>query len=272
MPRTSWIYAPTGAGKTEIASCLLDFSVVKNKRCTFVMDRVSLIDQTSRVFYRHGIDHGVQQADHPLWRPDLPVQVCSIQTLEKRGWPEAQLNVVDEAHSMRKSLTEKLAARTCISLGLTATPFAKGLGKLYDRIVNVATTNQLIADGFLVPYRIFACAEPDMSGVKVVKGEFEAKETEKRALEVVGDVVQEYLKHGEGRKFICSAVDTAHVAGAAAPVFGRWHQCRHIHLQGSRRGPLRHAGGVSQAGVHHPRPDHGHGCVEGFRLQGHRLR
>jgi DNA repair protein RadD len=51
-----------------------------------------------------------------------------------------------------------------------------------------------------------------MEGVRVVAGEFDEQETSKRALEVVGDVVAEYLKHGEGRKFICSAVDTAHVA------------------------------------------------------------
>ena len=45
------------------------------------------------------------------------------------------------------------------------------------------------------------------------KGEARVAEREAsgKALEVVGDVVAEYLKHGESRKFICSAVDTAHV-------------------------------------------------------------
>ena len=57
-------------------------------------------------------------------------------------------------------------------VGLTATPFTKGLGKLYDAVVNVATTNDLIAQGFLVPFRIFSCVEPDMEGVKVVAGEY----------------------------------------------------------------------------------------------------
>jgi ribosomal protein L32 len=50
-----------------------------------------------------------------------------------------------------------------------------------------------------------------MDGVKITAGEFDEKETSKRSLQVVGDVVKEYLEKGESRKFICSAVDTAHV-------------------------------------------------------------
>ena len=78
-------------------------------------------------------------------------------------------------------------------------------------MVNVTTTNKLIADGYLSNYRIFAPSEPDMTGVKVIAGEWEEKETAKRALEVVGDCVAEYLKRGEGKKFICSAVNVDHV-------------------------------------------------------------
>ena len=75
-----------------------------------------------------------------------------------------------------------------------------------------ADKQDLIDNGWLVPYRAFSCAEPDLKGVKVNSmGEWDEKETSKKALEVVGDVVAEYLKHGDGRKFICSGVDTAHV-------------------------------------------------------------
>jgi hypothetical protein len=78
--------------------------------------------------------------------------------------------------------------------------------------VNVTTTRKLIEDGWLSPYRVFSCAEPNMAGVAIKSsGEWEEAGASKAALEVVGDVVAEYLKHGEGRKFICSGVDTAHV-------------------------------------------------------------
>lgn len=205
------IVAPTGSGKTEIAACLAHMNQQKGKRSAFVVDRKSLIRQTSETFDLHGIEHGVIQADHPRFRPSLQTQVCSVQTIGRRRWPDADLVIVDEAHARNKVVDARLSPRTAPALGLTATPFTKGLGKLYDHIVNVTTTNRLIEDGFLSRYRIFACTAPDMEGVKVVGGEYERKETEKRALQVVGDVVAEYQLHGEGRKFICSAVDTAHV-------------------------------------------------------------
>jgi superfamily II DNA or RNA helicase len=110
-----------------------------------------------------------------------------------------------------ETVKKRLQPRDTVAIGLSATPLTKGLGKLYDAIINVTTTNKLIDQGFLSKYRIFACTEPDMDGVKVVAGEWEQEEAQRRALKVVGDVVQEYLKHGQGRKFICSAVDTAHV-------------------------------------------------------------
>jgi DNA repair protein RadD len=205
------ICAPTGAGKTVIASHLIEASQEKGQRSAFVVDRLSLIQQTSETFDRYGIDHGIVQASHWRFKPSRLTQICSIQTVARREWPEAQLIVVDEAHTITETVKKRIERRDVITIGLTATPFTKGLGKLYDAIVNVTTTNRLIEQGFLSKYRIFACAEPNMEGVKVVAGEWEQQETQKRALQVVGDVVQEYLKHGENRKFICSAVDTAHV-------------------------------------------------------------
>lgn len=205
------IVAPTGSGKTVIASHLIAESVAKGKRSTFAVDRLSLVQQTSDTFDRYGIDHGVIQAEHWRWRPSLPVQLCSQQTVAKRGWPQAQLTIVDEAHTVTETVRKHIEPRSTITIGLTATPFTKGLGKLYDAVVNVTTTNRLIEQGFLSNYIIFACVEPDMEGVKVVGGEFDESETSKRALQVVGDVVKEYIEKGQDRKFICSAVDTAHV-------------------------------------------------------------
>lgn len=205
------ICAPTGSGKTVLASHLIDESKNKGRRSAFVVDRLSLIQQTSDTFDRYEIPHGVIQANHLRFRPSLPVQICSIQTIARRRWPDADLIVVDECHTVTEPVKKRITPRDTVCIGLTATPFTKGLGKLYDAIINVTTTNALIEQGFLSKYRIFSCVEPDMEGVKVVAGEYEEKETEKRALQVVGDVVAEYLKHGENRKFICSAVNTAHV-------------------------------------------------------------
>lgn len=205
------IVAPTGAGKTVIASALLEMTAAKGNRATIVMDRLSLIGQTSEMLDRYGIDHGVVQAQHPRFRLYEPVQVCSVQTLSKRGWPESQVDVFDEAHVLHACHKRRMVEDSIV-IGLTATPFTRGLGKYFDAVINVTTTRQLINEGWLSRYRIFSCAEPDMAGVKVKStGEWDDHETSDRASRIVGDVVQEYTTHGDGRKFICSAVDTRHV-------------------------------------------------------------
>lgn len=219
------VCAPTGSGKTIFACHVIQSALKRSKRAAFVADRLSLIDQTSRVFYEQGIDHGIIQADHPMYHPWKAAQICSQQTLARRQWPEADLIVVDEAHTVTKTVQERISKRDCITLGLTATPFTRGLGKLYDALVNVTTTQDLIDDGTLAKYRIFAATEPDMTGVKVIAGEWDDTETSKRALKVVGDVVAEYQKHGEGKKFICSAVDVAHVEELHRQFMGAGIQC-----------------------------------------------
>ena len=203
--------APTGSGKTVLASYLVDECSEKGKRAAFVCDRISLINQTSAMFERYGIAHGVIQSNHWRWRPYERVQVCSSQTLARRQWPKSDLIIIDECHTVTETVKKRISERDTVVIGLTATPFTKGLGKLYDNLVNVTSTQSLIDDGFLSNYRIFACKEPDMNGVKVVAGEWEEKETSRRALQVVGDCVKEYVEHCNGKKFICSAVDTAHV-------------------------------------------------------------
>lgn len=210
------INAPTGSGKTVLASALMEMVAEKGNRANFCVDRLSLIDQTSATFDRYGLEHGVIQSQHMRYRPSLPLQVCSIQTIARRGWPESNVDVYDEAHVLHEAHKGRIQQRARelggVIVGLTATPFTKGLGKWFDAVVNVTTTRTLINDGWLVPYRVFSCVEPDMTDVAVKStGEWDETQASKKALEVVGDVVQEYLKHGDGRKFICSGVDTAHV-------------------------------------------------------------
>lgn len=203
--------APTGSGKTLIASYII-YETAKNlRRACFVVDRINLVDQTAEAFDAAGIEYGVHQAMHWKYRPYERVQLCSAQTLARREWPAADVIVVDEAHTVNEVTKKRIMKRDCITLGLSATPFTKELGLIYDHLVNVTTTNKLIDAGFLAPFRIFAASEPNMDGVKVKAGEWDEKEASKRALAVVGDCVSEYQKHCSGMKFICSAVDVDHV-------------------------------------------------------------
>ena len=58
-------------------------------------------------------------------------------------------------------------------IGLSATPWARGLGKYYDDLIIAATTADLIRDGLsLADFIIFAPSEPDLAGVRTVAGDF----------------------------------------------------------------------------------------------------
>ncbi len=191
--RKQVLVAPTGAGKTEIACHMLDEASKKFSRALFIVDRVVLVDQTSERLDKYGITHGVIQAGHWRWRPYERIQVCSAQTLERRGIPaDVQVVFVDEAHGMRKKVTQFLEDTDAVVIGLTATPFTKGMGRVYEGMVNVTTTNELIARQYLAPLKIYAAKAIRTEGMKVVAGEWSEKEIEERGLEIIGDIVSEW--------------------------------------------------------------------------------
>lgn len=210
------VMAPTGAGKTVIAASIIRMAREKGKKVIFCVPMLSLIDQTVKRFQAHGIwDIGVMQGYHEMtdWRQ--PVQVCSIQTLMRRKLPEADLVIVDECHVMFKFLGEWVGYddwKDTPFVGLTATPWAKGMGKIWDDLIIATTTQKLIELGHLSDFKVFAPAHPDLSGVKTVAGDYDLKglgeAMDKGAL--VADIVSTWLERGEDRPTICFAVNRVH--------------------------------------------------------------
>jgi superfamily II DNA or RNA helicase len=190
------LYAPTGAGKTEMAIALLEATKKKGNRAAMILDRIILCDQTSQRLERYKIEHGVLQSGHWRYRPYENIQVCSAQTIEKRGsFPGLTLMIVDECHAMRSQTIEFIKNNPDIRvIGLTATPFTKGLGSVYKNVVSTVTTEQLVNQKVLVPLRVFIAKEIDMTGAKKVAGEWSQAETTKRGMQITGDVVAEWIK------------------------------------------------------------------------------
>jgi len=207
---------PTGAGKTALAGAIINGALVKGNTAIFCVPAISLVNQTVESFERDGIfDIGVMQAVHEKTNPSAQVQVCSIQTLMRRKIPKSSLVIIDEAHVLFKFYDkwfEELKQNKVPVIGLTATPWARGMGKYYKDLVIGTTTQELIDKGYLSPFRVFAPSHPDLSGVKIVKGDYEvtglSKAMQKGTL--VADIVSTWLERGEDRPTLCFGVDRAH--------------------------------------------------------------
>lgn len=221
--RAQILYAPTGAGKTEMAIALMKAVKDKGNKAAMLLDRVVLCDQTSRRLEKYKIEHGVMQADHWRYRPYENIQVCSAQTLERRGeMPGLNLLIVDEAHQTREQTIDFIKQNPSVRvIGLTATPFTKGLGKIYDNVVSTVTTRQLVDDKILVPLRVFVAKEIDMTGAKKVAGEWSADEVTTRGKKITGDVVATWIEKtnqifGKPVKTIVFAAGVDHGSDLAA--------------------------------------------------------
>jgi superfamily II DNA or RNA helicase len=205
------LQAPTGFGKTLLSAAIVERALAKGKRVLFVVPALSLINQTVEAFAAEGITQvGVIQGVHELTDPTQPVQVASIQTLTRRKMPDCDLALVDEAHKLFDFYGKWFAEAEHPIIGLSATPWAQGLGKLYDDLIVASTTSELIEMGFLSPFRVFAASHPDLSGVRTVAGDYHEGDLAEAMSPLVADVVETWKKRGENRPTLCFAVDRAH--------------------------------------------------------------
>jgi len=210
--KNQMLMAPTGAGKTYLGLRVAHKVLKRGKRATFLCDRVALIDQTSYRAEEYGLTaHGIIQADHPRQDWSQPLQIASVQTVASRGWPKTDVLIVDEAHTMHKTWLEHAAREDVQVIGLSATPFSRGLGKIFSNLISAATMHELTQDGTLVPMRVLSCRRPNMEGAKVnSKGEWQEVEAAARGMQIIGDVVTEWTRHAQGRKTIVFGATIAH--------------------------------------------------------------
>lgn len=217
------LVAPTGSGKTVIAAAMIGQAAAAGREVLVVAHRREIVSNTVAKLAAAGIQAGIIQAGCPA-RPELPVQLASIQTLHARAirgsamaMPPADILFIDEAHHARAATYQATvdAYPQAIVIGLTATPCrqdGKGLGEIFQALVECPQVAALIAQGYLVPSRIYAPSTPDLTGIRVERGDYvEAQLAERvNTAELVGDIVAHHLKLGKNRPTVCFATGVNH--------------------------------------------------------------
>lgn len=208
--------APTGAGKTVVATLLI--GVEKRwRRVLWLAHRAELIEQARQSLLGLGIPCGVRCAAYEQRHPehvdqDARVQVGSVQTVIRREVFDVDLIVIDEAHRAMADTYQRIAKlrpRAEI-LGLTATPVrmdGRDLGDFFHSMTIIAKPSDLYADNYLAQPITYAAPpetreilSQELRSVPTVQGDFQAKALGRavntRAL--VGNVVSETQRLAPG--------------------------------------------------------------------------
>jgi len=209
--------APCSFGKTITAAYILNEVVNKGKRAVIICDRIKLIEQTLEAYDGMGLEFGVIQGDH--WRTDYskPLQIASAQTLARRldkfgiqSFPW-DLAIVDEAHTHYKYLTRIMEQLNAIPfIGMTATPYSKGLGKYYDDLIVPTTSRELLAGGYLCPVDYYSSRRIALEGVKTRAIPTGGRDYDERDLvraidsdkALNGDIIENWKRRAFGRMTI----------------------------------------------------------------------
>ena len=212
--------APCSFGKTITAAYIFEEAIKRGKRGIFICDRIKLVEQSLEAFDIHGLETGVMQGNHHRSDSYMPVQIASIQTLARRSrMPAFDFAIVDECHSVHKYLLEMMQAYNAIPfIGLSATPFSKGLGTIYDDLIVPITPVELLEQDYLCPIHYYGGRKvnlDDMIRRALPTGgtDYDPKSLELRIEKdalLAGDIVKNWLKHGEDSQTIAFSPSIKH--------------------------------------------------------------
>lgn len=210
----------TGGGKTVTFVDVAKQYLAQGKTVLLIAHREELINQMWLELYNNRIFAGIiKGGTKPNY--DLRAQVGSIQTLSRRQLdklPKPDLIIVDEGHHCQEDntygsvLNHWTDAKVLI---VTATPYrlnGRGFvnlvkGKETKLILN-RTMFELQDDAYLVPFKFYVCSIPDMTGVRVKGGDWDADEAEQRMK--LAPLVESYKERALGKTCIVFAVNVRH--------------------------------------------------------------
>lgn len=218
--RSILLQAPTGSGKSVIASYIVWSALSKGSNTWFIVPRRELMRQMSRQYIDFNIGHTFIGAGLSYEKKVNNV-ICSLPTLIKRldTLTPPKLAIIDETHYGSEGLDtviKWLRKNNCYILGLSATPCrsdGRGLGMWYDYIVEGPSIRWLINHGFLSEYKLFAPDKIDLSGIKTVagdyaKGELAGMMENNRVL--IGNAVKHYKQAANGMRGVTFTTSRKH--------------------------------------------------------------
>lgn len=218
---------PTGCGKTVAAGVIIADYVKRGKKVLFVVDRLVLIQQTIESFASLGIRCDILQGMNST-HTNAPVIVASQQTLVRRDLPaELSAVFVDECHVLSAAFKKIINEWSIPVVGLSASPFTRGMSKIFNRLYNPYTTKQATDDGVLVPLKVIECVKMDMSKAKKIGGEYSDHDVEEKGIEIIGDVVAEYKRYANNKAIaFCATIkqcmalsDELNASGVPSAIF-----------------------------------------------------
>ena len=212
--------APTGIGKSVIASSIVHSAADKGKKCWLIVPRRELLRQMSGQFKDFNIDHTFI-AQNQKYIPMVSNVVASLQTLVRRldGLTAPDLAIIDETHfgsTALDTVIKWLKANGTFILGLSATPWrldGKGLGCWYDAMVEGPSIRWLIDNGYLSDYKAFAPDKLDLTGIRKLAGDYNQKDLADKMESdrvLVGNCVKHYMKHAMGLRGVTFTVSRKH--------------------------------------------------------------
>jgi DNA repair protein RadD len=218
------LVVPPGGGKTPMIAMVLRLLVLKTTlRALIVVHRREMVEHHYEHLIEWGIPResiGVIMRDDARANPAAPIQIASIDTLNRRSKPDVDIVVTDESHRDASPSRRHLRRLypDAFHLGATATPTrldGRGLAEDFDEMFVSASVTELISWGYLSLPRIFSVPRellPDLRDVRMSGREYERTSLDhavnQRAL--IGSIVEHRQRIAPDRRTAVFAASVEH--------------------------------------------------------------
>jgi superfamily II DNA or RNA helicase len=223
------IIAGTGAGKTVIGGKICADTAARGLRLMFLVHLDVLVGQTYQKMQAFGLRCGFIKAG---WQEDLdaPIQIASIQTMEKRSWwRNWKANVVffDEGHTtVFSQIGQDIIYKThanAVHLAMTATPYRLGREQLGDHMQTFVASPipaELQRMGYLASMQYHGVptdTQINLAEVRTIAGDYDDRDLKNACdrPELVQRIVEEWHRLTPGKRTIAFCVDVEHARHVA---------------------------------------------------------